>query len=271
MATSWPTVDLLHRRQARTRASARRRARAGRARAACAPRSGRRCRGGAARWWRWGWRTRRARAPSMQDDAVADARQARAGDVLLAEGERRVGHHRAEPLEDRQVGLLVERGRSAQRPLQAHHDGDDPSVEAHRHAPDRARGPRRSRPSPRPRPGSRSRRPRRTSGQASGRCVDRADEVVVDQRRAVVGPHLAQHHEVGFTAAGRLVDRGHQQHVREGQVREQRPRGREPQQMVDRRVVEVGVARRQFARASPLGRSQGHHPTLAVACTTRAG
>jgi hypothetical protein len=65
-----------------------------------------------------------------------------------------------------------------------------------------------------------------------------ADEVVVDQRRAVVGTHLTQHHEVDPTAVGRLVDIGHQEHVRERQVREQRPRRGESQQVVDRGIVE---------------------------------
>ena len=60
-----------------------------------------------------------------QDDAVAHARQSRTGDVVLAIGEGGVGDHRAQSFEDRQVGLLVERRRPAQRSLQAHHHRHD--------------------------------------------------------------------------------------------------------------------------------------------------
>ena len=90
--------------------------------------------------------------------------------------------------------LLVERGRPAQRPLQAHHAprSTSPWNRTGTHHTGTTSSTLSSSSSPTTRvPPSKA---CRTRGQ-SARGVRRAHEVVVDQRRAVVRAHLAQHHE----------------------------------------------------------------------------
>ena len=80
-----------------------------------------------------------------------------------------------------------------------------------------------------------------TSDQPSAR-LRRADEVVVDERRAVVRAHLAQHHEalVAGPDSSTLAMRSMSEN---DEVGEERPRGDESLEVVDRGLVEPSSLR----------------------------
>ncbi len=79
-----------------------------------------------------------------------------------------------------------------------------------------------------------------------------ADEVLVHQRGAVVGPHLSQHHQLGVRLGGSLgldaggVHRDEQEEVGEGEVGQDAPAPEQPLQVLQLLGLEVGVGQRQL-------------------------
>ena len=155
------------------------------------------------------------------DRPVTDSRRLLGRHFLVGEGERRLGDHGAEPLEDIEIGPLVERGGSPQRPLDPEQDTDDRVVVPDRDVPDRnvlaqldiEHGPL-----------DETTRVQRLGGEIPPRLSHGlADEVLGDQRPAVIRTHLLEHHQLRTGAWRRRRHRCHQQQVGERQVRQQRP------------------------------------------------
>ena len=187
------------------------------------------------------------------DDAVADPGRLLGADVLVGEGEGRLGHHVGQALEHVEVRPLVHARRPLERRQRDPEQGpDDPAVEADRDvlhrdqlAQDRVVDA----------AAHDLARVQALGHQRPLRLVDRlAHQVLVDQGGPVVGPHLAEHHQLGVlfgrrrrrrcvrpVSAGR-VHRHQQEEVGEGEVGQDAPAPEQPLQVLELLGLEVGVA-----------------------------
>ncbi len=216
-------------------------------------------------------------------DAVADPRRLLGADVLVGEGEGRLGHHVGQALEDVEVGPLVHGRRTLER-RQRHpqQDGDDPALEADRDVLDRDRL-------------AQDRvvdaaahdlaRVQALCDQGPLGLVDRlAHQVLLDQGGPVVGAHLAEHDQLGVLLGHRgagirtvaatstatttatatatvtvaRVHRHEEEEIGEGEVGQDAPAPEQPLEVLELLGLEVGVA---------LGELGGcrHQPTAPVA------